>query len=201
MCPVTTVDRKYIMSNGALSATFTSKGRLVSLVDLEHQRELILTGKSAGFVIYQDLPHAWDAWDVDIYHLETPEHLEASCVEVHENGPMRASLRIVTKMGQSTIETIVSLDAHMTSDTESSRSTILRFENKVDWHERHRFLKFEAPVDIRSEMATYDTQFGTIGRPTHRNTTWDRAKFEVCGHVRRSLLLDIEADEGRNLPT
>jgi Glycosyl hydrolases family 38 C-terminal domain len=24
--------------------------------------------------------------------------------------------------------------------------------------------------------------FRTVSRPTHRNTTWDRAKFEVCGH-------------------
>ena len=60
--------------------------------------------------------------------------------------------------------------------------SLVRFDCKVDWHERHRFLKFAAPVDIRSDSASYDTQFGFINRPTHRNTTWDRAKFEVCGH-------------------
>jgi hypothetical protein len=60
---------------------------------------------------------------------------------------------------------------------------MLRFDTTVDWRERHRFLKFEAPIDVRSDVATYETQFGVITRPTHRNTSWDRAKFEVCGHV------------------
>lgn len=40
----------------------------------------------------------------------------------------------------------------------------------------------ELPVDIHAMDATYETQFGTVGRPTHRNTSWDQAKFEVCAH-------------------
>lgn len=40
----------------------------------------------------------------------------------------------------------------------------------------------EVPLDIHSEVATYETQFGFVQRPTHKNTTWDAAKFEVCGH-------------------
>lgn len=33
-----------------------------------------------------------------------------------------------------------------------------------------------------SANSTYENQFGFIQRPTHRNTTWHRAQFEVCGH-------------------
>jgi len=40
----------------------------------------------------------------------------------------------------------------------------------------------ELPVDIHAMDATYETQFGTVMRPTHRNTSWDQAKFEVCAH-------------------
>ena len=58
----------------------------------------------------------------------------------------------------------------------------IRFDAKVDWREKHRFLKFELPMDIACDNATYDTQFGVLQRPTHRNTSWDNAKFEVCGH-------------------
>ncbi|KAI0076782.1 hypothetical protein K474DRAFT_1597331, partial [Panus rudis PR-1116 ss-1] len=57
--------------------------------------------------------------------------------------------------------------------------------NAKDWHERHKFLKcsyLELPLDIHSDNATYETQFGFVQRPTHKNTTWDAAKFEVCGH-------------------
>jgi len=52
----------------------------------------------------------------------------------------------------------------------------------VDWHQRHEFLKFEIPLNIHSDVATYETPFGHVQRPTHKNTTWDLAKFEVCGH-------------------
>lgn len=45
-----------------------------------------------------------------------------------------------------------------------------------NWHQKHEFLKFELPLDIHSDVATYDTQFGTLTRPTHRNTSWDAAK-------------------------
>ena len=38
------------------------------------------------------------------------------------------------------------------------------------------------PVDVNSREAVYDIQFGNVSRSTNRNTSWDRAKFEVCGH-------------------
>jgi alpha-mannosidase len=34
----------------------------------------------------------------------------------------------------------------------------------------------ELPLDIHSPNATYETQFGYVQRPTHKNTTWDIAK-------------------------
>jgi alpha-mannosidase len=30
--------------------------------------------------------------------------------------------------------------------------------------------------------ATYDVQWGNVQRPTHRNTSWDWARFESCAH-------------------
>ena len=35
------------------------------------------------------------------------------------------------------------------------------------------------PVAVRSPLATYDIQWGTVQRPTHRNTSWHYARFEV----------------------
>ena len=56
------------------------------------------------------------------------------------------------------------------------------FETEVDWKERHQLMKVAFPVDVNSDKATYDIQFGTTERPTHSNTSWDTAKFEVCAH-------------------
>jgi alpha-mannosidase len=52
----------------------------------------------------------------------------------------------------------------------------------VEWHETNRLLKVAFPVDIRSLRATYEIQYGHVERPTHDNTSWDVARFEVCAH-------------------
>ena len=56
------------------------------------------------------------------------------------------------------------------------------FVTEVDWHEDHVILKAFFPTTVRSMHARYDIQFGSLLRPTHYNTSWDEAKFEVCGH-------------------
>jgi len=56
------------------------------------------------------------------------------------------------------------------------------FITTVDWHEDHVLLRAEFPVDIHANAANYDIQFGYIDRPTHKNTSWDTARFEVCAH-------------------
>ena len=56
------------------------------------------------------------------------------------------------------------------------------FETEIDWHEHHQILKAAFPLDVHATQATYEIQFGHVTRPTHENTSWDKAKFEVYGH-------------------
>ncbi|XP_030100511.1 alpha-mannosidase 2C1 isoform X3 [Mus musculus] len=58
----------------------------------------------------------------------------------------------------------------------------VRFHTEVHWHEAHKFLKVEFPARIRSPQATYEIQFGHLQRPTHNNTSWDWARYEVWAH-------------------
>ena len=37
-------------------------------------------------------------------------------------------------------------------------------------------------VDIHTDEATFDIQFGNVTRKTHSNTSWDKARFESCAH-------------------
>jgi alpha-mannosidase len=55
-------------------------------------------------------------------------------------------------------------------------------QTEVDWHEREKVLKAAFDVDVHTDHAAYETQFGHVVRPTHENTTWDAARFEVCAH-------------------
>lgn len=60
-----------------------------------------------------------------------------------------------------------------------SNTDCKRCLSQVDWHENRKFLKVEFPFDVRSMNATYEIQFGHLQRPTHCNTSWDWAKYEV----------------------
>ena len=70
------------------------------------------------------------------------------------------------------------------------------FETNIDWHQINQVLKVSFPVDVNSDHATYEIQFGTLDRPTHTNTSWDKAKYEVCGHKFADL---SEGDYGVSL--
>ncbi|WOO86295.1 Alpha-mannosidase [Vanrija pseudolonga] len=172
----------YTLSNADFSLTITN-GRIASLRDVQLDRELILPSaraSSGGLMLYEDLPPAYDAWDVEIYHLDAATELVLNHVEVIESGPLRASLKATASVGKSVVALTFSLDA--TLPGASSRSTI-RVDVDADWRERHKFLKFALPVDIHAPNATYGNQFGLVERPTHRNTSDAQAKFEVCGHM------------------
>ncbi|KAL4267030.1 glycosyl hydrolase 38 family protein [Pleurotus pulmonarius] len=170
----------FVLRNAFIQLTI-SKGRITSLLDLKIGRELITEGQTGGLVIFEDRPNYWDAWDVEIHHLETATPLAFSKVSVVEYGPLRGTVKAQVQYGKSSIDVMISLDATAATLKPQSRSMFV-FDAVVDWHQRHEFLKFELPLNIHNDNASYETQFGFVQRPTHKNTTWDMAKFEVCGH-------------------
>ncbi|KAI0742249.1 glycoside hydrolase family 38 protein [Daedaleopsis nitida] len=175
---------QYVLKNSSVQLTI-AEGRITSLYDVALERELIPTGETGGLVIFNDRPNYWDAWDVEIHHLEKFKKLRFENISIAAEGPLRASLKAVVKHGQSTITVLVcyyDMTDLVTASLKKNSRSFFRFDAEVDWHERHEFLKFELPLNIRNDYATYETQFGHVQRPTHKNTTWDMAKFEVCGH-------------------
>ena len=61
-------------------------------------------------------------------------------------------------------------------------SARIDFETMINWKDRDICLKAEFPVDVNTDRATYEIQYGHLVRNTHANTSWDQAKFEVCAH-------------------
>jgi alpha-mannosidase len=154
-------------------------GAITSLYDIAADREVIPKGqKAAQLVIFDDKPLYWQAWDVEVYHLNSRQELTPHKVSISESSIHRVSLEIETKISdKSWIKTTMSLPAAI-GDSPSA----IEISAEVSWHETMRFLKVEFPVDITNTEASYETQFGIVRRPTHFNTTWDMAKFEVCVH-------------------
>jgi alpha-mannosidase len=166
----------FLLENAFVRAIFTRGGQLASLYDKRLEREAIPEGRLANqFVLYDDQPVNWEAWDVDAFHLEKFDLPEpAHSGKISERGPLRAAIEFEYGLSaNSTLRQTVQLGCH---------SPRLDFVTQVDWHESQRFLKVEFPLEIRSQNVTYEIQFGHLRRPTHFNTSWDMARFEVCAH-------------------
>ncbi|KAH7305165.1 alpha-mannosidase [Rhexocercosporidium sp. MPI-PUGE-AT-0058] len=153
------------------------KGCITSVYDRRAKRET-LSGKANQFVLFDDKPIYWQAWDVEVYHLETREELSSSIATIHEDKGYRASVVTETRISEnSSIKTTISLSAAL-----DDQPSIVECVADVEWHETMKFLKVEFPVQVSNTEASYETQYGVIKRPTHYNTSWDMAKFEVCCH-------------------
>jgi alpha-mannosidase len=169
-----------VLENSELRAQFKVDGTLVSLVHKATGRESIeLSQSNHGanhFVLFEDMPFFWDAWDVFVYHTEKRHEVvaEGQDFNIVEQGPLRVGVEFNYKLGEHS-----QMKQYVTLDAVSSR---LEFNCSVEWHENRKFLKVEFPLAVHNDFATYSSQFGHIRRPTHRNTSWDLAKFEVCGH-------------------
>lgn len=164
------------LDNGLVRAVVDGGGRLVSFRDLRAGRECIAPNTSGNqFVLHEDKPLSWDAWDVDIFHLETARQVgSVTRLEITSSHPLQAKVEVdYTLTAKSTLKQTIILRAG---------SPLLEFVNSCDWHEEHQFLKVEFPLALRSDHATYEIQFGHVRRPTHFNTSWDWARFEVCAH-------------------
>lgn len=169
------------LCNEKLRATIASDGTVTSLYDLEEERELIdPRSKANQFVTFEDQPLNWQAWDTEVYSGNKRKEVPAGSVKIVEQGPLRVSVLVEQQISEkSWIKTTISLDAYNPSNP---KGNYLEFNSEVEWRENCKFLKAEFPLDIHAESASYDSMFGVTKRPTHYNTFWDVAKFEVACH-------------------
>lgn len=168
----------YVLQNDQLTVR-VENGYITSLCDRVNKREVIASGGKANrFVIFDDKPLYWQAWDVEVYHLDTRRELPNGESSISEELPHRVSLSTTTRISsRSSLRSTISLSAAIDGQPSAVVCTA-----EVDWHETMKFLKVEFPVDVTNTEASYETAFGLVRRPTHYNTSWDMAKFEVCCH-------------------
>ena len=167
-------DEGFVLENGRLRAVLGRDGTLASLVELASGREAMAAPGNV-LELYEDRPTAFEAWDLDPFHLETRSDCPpATSAEVALADPLRAEVAFERPIGRrSRMRQTVRLDA------ESGR---LEFHCAIDWHEDRRALKVRFPVAVHAPRATYEMQFGVVERPTHYSTRRDLAQFEVPGH-------------------
>ena len=157
------------------SIAWNEEGQLTRIYDKRVERSVLKEGQLGNVLeVYEDKPINFDAWDIDIFYTQKMERAKlAKAPELVENGSLKAVVRFVFRYHKSEIQ------QDMTVFRDSGN---IDFVTRVDWQETHRLLKAAFYTDIRSVKASYDIQFGHVERPTHWNTSWDWARFEVCGH-------------------
>ncbi len=162
------------IENDFFRLVLDEKGTFTSIFDKRNNREVLKKGTRGNvFTAYEDYPREYDNWEMSSYYTE--KHWEADQVEKVEilNEGERAGLKIIKKFKNSTIVQNIYLYNNIDK---------IDFETNIDWKESHLILKTAFPVDVNTNKATYDIQFGSVERPTHKNTSWDAARFEVCAH-------------------
>lgn len=157
------------LENAHLRATFAADGRLTSLIDKALDREA-LAGPGNDLLCWQD---DGDAWDFPMDYLQRPPERAALASTVAAVEGPQAVLTQIWRIGSSTLTQRIVLTAG---------SRRLEFRTVADWREDRRMLRVRFPVAVRAESARCEIQFGSIARPTHRNTSWDAARYEVCAH-------------------
>lgn len=176
-------DGLYVLENSKLKAIINSDGIIVKLFDLVNDRQLINNTTVKGgnqYVMFSDTPLNFPAWDTELYSVDKFKYVsKSSKCTIKMNGPLVSALEVVHDLSStSKITTLISLDGI----NDLNETSAIKFKCDVTWNENYQFLKVQFPVNISSDFANYETQFGITKRPTHFNTTWDTAKFECCMH-------------------
>jgi alpha-mannosidase len=120
---------------------------------------------------FVDRPKQWDAWNIDAdfeqKHWDLDQADEAKLVEA---GPLRAVIRVKNHFQNSTFVRDITMYAGVPR---------VDVKTQAEWHEKHILLKVAFPLSAHNDKATFEIPYGSVERPTTRNTPAEQAQFEV----------------------
>ncbi len=163
-----------VLENELVRYEFNRNAELIAACDKTCGRQILKAGAKANvFSLYVDEPNRYDAWDVDLfYEKQLIENAVNAGSVTRLAGAVRNTLTFELKIGNSSIKQQIVL----------GKTKRLDFNTVVEWKEAHKMLRTAFPVDVQANEAAFDIQYAYVKRPTHRNTSWELAKFEVVAH-------------------
>ena len=155
---------------------FDERGYISSLIDRENGRQLKGEGYALNtFLVAEDVPDSWDNWDLDADIADKwRDCAKLLNREVISCGAVELRIRSEYQLTKNS-----SLQQDMVFYSKDRR---IVFETVMNWQDDHRFLKAAFDTSVQSRFARNEVQFGYIERATYRNTSWEKAKFEVSNH-------------------
>lgn len=155
--------------------TFDDQGAMASFIDRRSGRELVGGLPFNTFLMTEDVPAAWDNWDIDAD--EEEKFAPAGTLlsrEIISRGAVEMRIRSRYAL---TDRTELVQDMVFSAD-----SPLITFDTVVDWQEEHRFLKAAFDTALMADGVRSEIQFGYLRRSNHRATMQDKARFEICNH-------------------
>jgi len=186
------------LENGIVRVTVDPHtGCITSLFDLHTQTEALAPSETdsggpktsiCGNLLqaFTDKPKRWDAWNIDSdFEKQHGDLDKADEVKIVERGPLRAMIRVKKHFQNSTFVQDITMYAG---------EPRVDVKMRADWHEKHILLKVAFPLSVHNDKATFEIPYGSIERPTTRNTPAEQAKFEVPALRWADLSDDKQAD-------
>lgn len=162
-----------VIENSCYRLTVDANGDITSIFDKQAQRDMVASGQAFRLVVFDHCDsHTWPAWEIQKATLDRdplPIH-DGVSVRLVENGPVRKSLCITKKYGESEITQYVSL-------YEGALANRIDFRNEVEWRSLNALLKAEFPMAVANEEASYDIGLGYVKRGNNRDNS-----HEVYAH-------------------
>ena len=163
-----------VMENDYYRISFDDDYVWTSIYDKKLDKEILSEPKGNLLTIYEDKPRIYDNWEIDTYYKEKKwDVLNVEDVSIIDKGPNIKQLKITRNIFKSKIVQTISFYRN---------SRRIDFDTHLDWKNHNMFMKVSFPHKLNSNYATFEIPYGNIKRETHNNTSWDEAKYEVCGH-------------------
>ena len=161
----------YTLENGHYKVVLNADGDVASIYSKDLKKQML--AGPVRLALSKDVPKQWPAWNMDFDQEQAPPLRYVTgpaTIKVIENGPVRASIEVSRRDGDSTFKQIISLAA-------GDAGKVVVFGNVIDWREKAVNLKATFQLTASNPDATYNEDVGTVERPN----AFDR-QFEVLTH-------------------
>ena len=157
------------MENSVYKLAFDANGDICSIVDKRNGRELVESGKAVRLALFtENKSYRWPAWEImkETIDAEPVSVTDGVKISVVENGPVRVTVCVERKYGESTFKQYVSL-------TDGAQDDRIDIANNVNWQSTDALLKAEFPLSFSNPEAVYDLGVGTVARGNNTPTAYE----------------------------
>jgi len=159
-----------------------NSGNIARIYDKINKQE-VLNGEGNILQCLEDIPTEFDAWEIK-YTGKKLELNKPESVQLIESGPVRAVIRVKKDFlgaAKSRMQPTSNFPSSFFTQDIILYNGIPRIDCQMsaDWWEEHVLLKVAFPFNVKNDVATYEIPYSHITRPTTRNNSWERARYEV----------------------